>query len=354
MKPAFVPALELSAAFYRDAVAPVLAGQPHAAALLGWGSDVLGFDTERSTDHGWGPRVLIFLPAGDKGRTGMWSSRLDQQLPRAFHGWPVRFGWDATPAQHWVTVTTLEQWSTDHLGVDATVGLSTRDWLTIPQQRLLGVVAGAVHADHDDALATLRRDLAWFPEQVWYWLLACQWARIAQEEAFVARTAEVGDESGSAITTARQAREIMRLALLLQRQYAPYEKWLGTAFARLPHADDLPAQVHAAVHAPDSASRQPALAQAYRCIADRHNAAGITPVLDRSTGRYHARPAQVLMAGRFAQATLARVEDPWLRSLPLIGAVDQFIDSSDLLRDPELWRRAASAYGPTLAAPPPG
>jgi hypothetical protein len=218
---AFVPAAELSAAFYRDAVAPVLAGQPHAAALLGWGSDVLGYDTERSTDHGWGPRVLIFLPEGHAGKADTWSRRLDQHLPPTFGGWPVRFGWDATPAQHWVTVTTLAQWSQDHLGVDATAGLTTLDWLTIPQHRLLGVVAGAVHADHDDALATLRRELAWYPEQVWLWLLACQWARVAQEEAFVARTAEVGDDAGSAITAARQAREIMRLALLLQEQYAP-------------------------------------------------------------------------------------------------------------------------------------
>jgi hypothetical protein len=67
-------------------------------------------------------------------------------------------------------------------------GLSTLDWLTVPQQRLLGVVAGAVHADLDGALTRLRTDLAWYPDQVWRWLLACQWARIAQEQAFVART----------------------------------------------------------------------------------------------------------------------------------------------------------------------
>jgi hypothetical protein len=80
--PAFVPASELSAAFYRHAVAPVLAGQPHAAALLGWGSDVLGFDTERSTDHGWGPRVLILLPAGDADRADTWALKLDSTCPR--------------------------------------------------------------------------------------------------------------------------------------------------------------------------------------------------------------------------------------------------------------------------------
>jgi len=342
--PAFVPALQLSAAFYREAVQPLLAGHPHAAALLGWGSDVLGYDTERSTDHGWGPRLLVFPRDGD--RVQEWTARLDEQLPDEFRGWPVRYGWDATPVQHWVTVTTLADWSLAHLGVDATTGLSTLDWLTVPQQRLLGVVAGAVHADRDGALRTLRADLAWYPDQVWHWLVACQWARIAQEESFVARTAEVGDEAGSAFTAARQSRDIVRLALLLQQRYAPYGKWLGTAFARLVHDDELPAQLHAVAHAPDTDRRQAALAAAYRSIACRSNAAGVTPVLDPEVRSYHGRPARVLMAERFVQAWLEAVEDPWLRSLPLVGAVDQLVDSTDVLEDPQLCRRVAAVYGP--------
>lgn len=56
--PAFIPAAELSGAFYAETVRPLLGACPHGAALLGWGSDVPGYDTERSTDHGWGPRLL--------------------------------------------------------------------------------------------------------------------------------------------------------------------------------------------------------------------------------------------------------------------------------------------------------
>jgi hypothetical protein len=191
----------------------------------------------------------------------------------------------------------------------------------------------------------LRGELAWFPDQVWYWLLACQWGRIAQEQAFVARTAEVGDRAGSAITAARQAREIMRLALLLEKRYAPYQKWLGTAFARLTCNDDLPSQLHATVHAADSKRRQDALAGAYRSIAHRSNAAGVTRILDPEVRSYYGRPAQVLMAERFADAALDAVHDPWLRSLPMVGAVDQFVDSNEVLADPKLWRRAAGVFG---------
>nr|MBA2773672.1 hypothetical protein [Nocardioidaceae bacterium] len=62
---AFVTGLELSRHFYHGLVRPILdarfAGLPHSAALLGRGSEVLGFDDEMSTDHDWKPRVLLFL-----------------------------------------------------------------------------------------------------------------------------------------------------------------------------------------------------------------------------------------------------------------------------------------------------
>ncbi|WNV74317.1 DUF4037 domain-containing protein [Geodermatophilus sp. DSM 44513] len=78
-----------------------------------------------------------------------------------------------------------------------------------------------------------------YPEQVWRWLLACQWHRLAQEEALVARTAEVGDAIGSAVTAARLVRDMMRPALLLQRHHAPYSKWLGTTSTAHAHLDGL-------------------------------------------------------------------------------------------------------------------
>jgi hypothetical protein len=50
--PEFISGLALSEAFYREAVRPLLAehfpGLPHAAALVGWGSDVVGYDDAQS------------------------------------------------------------------------------------------------------------------------------------------------------------------------------------------------------------------------------------------------------------------------------------------------------------------
>jgi len=58
----FIPGLELSRRFYWEAVRPVLdaefPGLRHSAALIGTGSEVLGFDTPMSSDHHWGPRTF--------------------------------------------------------------------------------------------------------------------------------------------------------------------------------------------------------------------------------------------------------------------------------------------------------
>jgi hypothetical protein len=338
----FVPAAELSGAFYQQAVAPLLAGRRHASALLGWGSDVLGYDDERSTDHGWGPRLLVFL----QDRAGVEDVQrvLDTHLPESFAGWPVRFGWDEVAPRHHVTVTTLADWLVDFLGIEDTARINTIDWLLTPQQRLLGVVGGAVYSDHDGILAAVRQTLAWYPDQVWRWLLASQWRCLAQEEAFVARTAEIGDATGSRVIAARLVRDMMRLALLLARRYAPYSKWLGTAFAALPRQDGLSENLARALAAADAPERESALAAAWAALGHRHNTAGLTDPIPVTIGRYHNRPAKVLMADRFTEALLATVSDSLLRALPLIGAVDQVIDNTDVLSSPTLYRRLAALY----------
>lgn len=222
--------------------------------------------------------------------------------------------------------------------------MSVLDWLLAPQQRLLGIVSGAVYADEGGTLGRRRHALSWYPDSVWRRLLACQWHRLAEEEAFVARAAEVGDETGSAVTAARLVRDMMRLALLLDRRYAPYQKWLGTAFSRGQHPDGLPRHLVAALHARDVGTRETALADAYRTLARRHNDTALTDPVDPSTRNYHGRPALVLMADRFAEKCLATVVDPMLRALPLIGSIDQAVDSTDVLATPRRYRRLAGLY----------
>jgi hypothetical protein len=255
--PVFVPGLVLAGDFYTDVVRPLLAnefpGLRYAAALLGPGSEVAGFDTERSTDHDWGPRLQLLLPDGDPERTAAAiTAMLTGRLPGSFRGYPVSFclsGEPASAARHHVRVAGLGGWLTWLLGFDPRNGVTLLDWLATPTQRLAEFTTGRIFHDAPGDLTRARQTLAWYPDNVWRYVLACQWQRIDQEEPFPGRCAEADDELGSMVVTARLARDLMRLCLLMHRRYPPYSKWLGTAFTRLPRNAGLAADLTAAISA---------------------------------------------------------------------------------------------------------
>jgi len=336
----FTAGLDLARGYYREVVGPLLAPLPHSAALIGSGSEVLGFDTPRSTDHNWGLRLQVFVAATNTDRA---DAIIAEGLPATWQGHPTAFTQADLPgavARHCVTVTDPATWWRGQLGFDPRAGITVADWLATPTQRLAENTGGAVFHDGLDALQPARAALAWYPDDVWAYVLACQWRRIAQEEAFPGRCAEVGDDLGSAVVTARLVRDLMRLCLLMHRRYPPYSKWLGSAFARLPAIDALRADLIAAMAASDWRTRERHLAAAYRAVAERHNQLSITAPLDTTTRLYHDRPYQVLDAGRFVTALQAGITAPDLRDRPLTGAVDQFVDNTDALGDLTLTRAA--------------
>jgi hypothetical protein len=76
----------------RPILAAALPDVPHSAALLGPGSDVLGFDTPRSSDHDWGPRLLLFLHPDERAGHGQrLHDRLAYELPTTFAGYSTHF-----------------------------------------------------------------------------------------------------------------------------------------------------------------------------------------------------------------------------------------------------------------------
>ena len=95
----------------------------------------------------------------------------------------------------------------------------------------------------------------------------------------------------------------------------------------------------------DYEAREAALVVAVEELARRHNALGITAPVDPSVRRFHSRPFRVLGSARFVEACLDRVDDPWLRALPLIGGVDQISDSTDALEDVDVFAAVAKLYG---------
>ncbi|NJP91644.1 DUF4037 domain-containing protein [Nonomuraea sp. FMUSA5-5] len=337
----FVPGIELSRAFYGEVVAPLVSGVPHSAALIGPGSEVLEFDTARSADHDWGPRVLLFVPAELVAEV---EAKVVAGLPDEFGGFPTVFAYHER-VRPGVTVADLGEWLVERLGFDPREGVSLLDWLAAPWQRLAEVTGGAVFRDGlgERGLEAARAAVRWYPQDVWRYVLACQWQRICQEEPFVGRCGEVGDELGSAVVGARLAREVMRLALLLRRRYPPYAKWLGSALARLPGSAELGESLGAAMAARSWREREEGLSAAYGRVAALQNRMALAERLDEGVRAFFDRPFRVIGAERFARALLASVSDPVIRGLPVTGCVDQLSDSTDLLVVPGRARAVTAA-----------
>src|SRR5262249_50423044 len=150
-----------------------------------------------STDHHWGPRLLLFLSDEDHAHLAHAVAKmLAARLPPAFRGYPTNFGppdGDGVrhlepvargPVSHRVDVLTVGGFMTAQLGFDPREGVTLEDWLLTPTQALLSVTAGAVYHDGLAELEPVRSLLRWYPHDVWLYLIACGWTRISQEEAF--------------------------------------------------------------------------------------------------------------------------------------------------------------------------
>ncbi|MGW5669502.1 DUF4037 domain-containing protein [Micromonospora sp. NPDC003776] len=351
----FVPGLTLARRFHDEVVAPLLARRlpnlRYAAGLLDGGSELLGLDTPRSTDHDWGPRTQLFV--ADPDDVPQVRAALDAGLPAEFLGWPTRFAGGpevrlgvvrADGERHGVTVDELGGWLRGRLGFDPRGGVGVADWLAAPTQRMAELTGGAVfHDGLDGALTAVRARLGWYPDDVWRHVLAAGWQRVGQAEHLAGRCAEVGDELGSRVVAAGLARDLMRLGLLLHRRWPPYAKWLGTVFAALPAAAPVVDALNASIGPGDWPTRQSGLVRALEAVATWSNDSGLAARVDPGVRPFHDRPFLVLRAERFVAALRAAITDPALRDRPPVGAVDQYLDNVDVLSHPERVRPVAAA-----------
>jgi hypothetical protein len=138
----------------------------------------------------------------------------------------------------------------------------------------------------------------------------------------------------------------------MERRYAPYSKWFGSAFTSLACASQLTPHLDRVLAARGWQDRQQHLAHAYQIIAAMHNDLGITEPLSAHTTQFHGRPFLVIEAGRFADALRNQIRDEWVRNLPeAVGSIDQFVDSTDVLTNAALRRQAKAIYSSSPSLP---
>lgn len=342
--------LDLAGAFYREIVAPAI-NVDHTACLIGEGSEVLGYDTIRSTDHEWGPRLQVLI---DIDHVDAVREAIDDALPSSFRGYPTRWYSLAKGqvASH-VEVDTVANWLRRNL---STIPLSEPDtaaWLAAPQQHLLQLTAGAVFRDDIGVLTAMRASYQWYPLDIWRWIIAAQWNLIGTAEPQLHRMIEIGDHRGARILTGRLCRLIMEMTYLQEQRYRPYDKWFGRGFAELSDASVLGPSIDTALTEAATSRHDGPLQQALLHLGDRHNelkiSTDVTPTIDDYAVNINdaIRPYPVLNTKAFVDATVGAIADAGLRNLPRVGT----IDNSPTRTTPSSTFRPGRSHSRTPTAP---
>ena len=353
--------LDLSQVFYEEAVKPLLESDfpnlVYSAGHLGEGSDVLGFDTEQSRDHDWGPKLFIFLGEEDyeKYHESL-HSFLGHNLPTEIHGFPINFGChnegplfmqlsEERPLNHGVKIFKISDYFLRYLTVNPLEKMNPIDWVVLPEQRLRSITKGRIFHDGLEQLHSILEKLSYYPNDVWLYLLSTQWRRIGQEEPFMGRCGQVGDELGSRVVGSRLVYDIMKLCFLMEKQYAPYIKWFGTGFSQLKSAGILTPILERVFEATSWEDRQEHLVRAYEIVASMHNDLGITEPMKAKVRNFHNRPFLVIWADDFADAIYETIQDEEVLSLPkFLGGVDQFVNSTDVLSKPKRYPKLRNMF----------
>lgn len=137
----------------------------------------------------------------------------------------------------------------------------------------------------------------------------------------------------------------------MERRYAPYSKWFGSAFKQLSCSAALLPSLEAVVRASDWRDRERHLSRAYEFVARMHNDLGITEPIEAKVTRFHNRPYLVLYGNRPEAIRNAIQDEEVLAMTPHIGSVDQFSDSTDILSYPKNRERLKALYGGEVVGP---
>ncbi len=345
---------DIARAFHREAVGPILAhhhpGLRYAAARLGSGSDVLGYDDATSRDHDWGCRLTILLDDPDSALVPSLRDLMERELPQTFLDLPVRFAtsWDPT-VSHEVHIDTVPGFATWRLGIDPRGGPSVVDWLSLPGQTILETVGGPVFHDETAQLRPLLKTFICYPAEVERFVLCAGWRRISQWLPMVGRTAERGQDVQSRLLTAKLADDLMHLAFVLCRRWPPYRKWRERAFTELPLP---PMPLHDALAADTWRDREQALAASAEILAAQQRALGL-PTPDRVVAPFWGRPYRTIDES-FVSMLHDTITDPTLRRLPPgVGNIEQWVDSVDVLSHANRRATLIAAYRAWLTTPDP-
>jgi hypothetical protein len=207
---------------------PDLAGRIAAGRLSG--SDVLGGDDEVSRDHNWGPQFDLFLSAQDFAAFGeRLSQTMNAAAPNPWKGYRLDGAGDQS-----VQVYSVPGWFRKYLKVER-IPFAAEDWpLTSLESILYFLRHGEIWMDGTGEFGRCRSALHEYPDEMLRVRLAeecfCVWHH--GEYNFVQRMARRRDPIAIAMCLGEFVTGVMRIVLLMGRDFTPYWKWLAFEFRK--------------------------------------------------------------------------------------------------------------------------
>lgn len=230
---------ETSRAFFEEVVHPILRcefpeeSESGAFGLYGYGSEAYGLDDDLSRDHHFGVRIDGLLPdTVPPERRERIRDTVRRQLPETFRGHSLRQGHLAGAG---LTLDGLGAFLTRTIGLDR-LPETDAEWLAIPEEEILHVTNGEVWHDPSGRFTAVREFFGgYYPERVRRRRIA-HWCRYFSGMGTYALKRAIlrGNDFYAAAAFGKALRWGVQIAFLLDRVYAPYDKWLIAYLERLP------------------------------------------------------------------------------------------------------------------------
>ena len=239
-----ITGLELCRRYYEEYGKPMIAEKFHAyesviaVGLVGKGSDCFGFDDMQSRDHDFGPRFVMWVTKKVYDQIGVELEAAYEALPNSFMG-VQRV--ETFHGRDRAGVMIIEDFYKNTLGFDLIGTLLQADgklgkenldtikcWLSVQDYALAAAVNGEVFRD-DEGIFTKYRDrlLAYYPKAAWYRKIAQTCALFSQNGQYnLPRMRKRGQLVSAELAKAECVKQAMKLYYLLNRKYAPHDKWL--------------------------------------------------------------------------------------------------------------------------------
>ena len=218
-----------------------------AVGLVGSGSECFGFDDEISRDHDFGPGFCMWLAKEDYKKIGKKLQKEYDALPKEFMGYRRL---ETKNAGKRVGVFTVGKFYKQFTGIKR-APKTDEEWLGINEADLAHVTNGEVFADELGGFSYIRNRIkAYYPDRVWR-------LRIAQTAALMSQTGQYnyprmikrGDRLTANVYLYDFVKNTLQMMYLLNRQYAPYVKWMKKGLEDLPDTGQIPAKLDRLVNA---------------------------------------------------------------------------------------------------------